>query len=41
MLPTGEILREVENKVKNTREAGESIDYLTFVLDGEPTSISI
>jgi wyosine [tRNA(Phe)-imidazoG37] synthetase (radical SAM superfamily) len=32
-----EILRDVEDKVEKTREAGESIDYLTFVPDGEPT----
>ncbi len=32
-----EILRDVEEKVRNAREVGESIDYLTFVPDGEPT----
>ena len=33
----GEILQDVLGKVKKAREAGESIDYLTFVPDGEPT----
>jgi wyosine [tRNA(Phe)-imidazoG37] synthetase (radical SAM superfamily) len=32
-----EILRDVQDKVEEAREAGESIDYLTFVPDGEPT----
>jgi wyosine [tRNA(Phe)-imidazoG37] synthetase (radical SAM superfamily) len=32
-----EIVRAVGEKVTRTREAGESIDYLTFVPDGEPT----
>ena len=32
-----EILKDVERKVESAREAGESIDYLTFVPDGEPT----
>jgi wyosine [tRNA(Phe)-imidazoG37] synthetase (radical SAM superfamily) len=32
-----EILKSVERKVESAREAGESIDYLTFVPDGEPT----
>jgi wyosine [tRNA(Phe)-imidazoG37] synthetase (radical SAM superfamily) len=32
-----EILRAVRGKVKKAREAGEPIDYLTFVPDGEPT----
>ncbi|MEO0250584.1 MAG: radical SAM protein [candidate division WOR-3 bacterium] len=32
-----EILNEVEKKVARVREAGEPIDYLTFVPDGEPT----
>ena len=32
-----EILKDVEEKVKRAREVGESIDYLTFVPDGEPT----
>jgi wyosine [tRNA(Phe)-imidazoG37] synthetase (radical SAM superfamily) len=32
-----DIMRAVGEKVARTREAGESIDYLTFVPDGEPT----
>ena len=32
-----EIVRAVEAKVAETKQAGESIDYLTFVPDGEPT----
>ena len=32
-----EILRAVRDKVEKAREAGETIDYLTFVPDGEPT----
>jgi wyosine [tRNA(Phe)-imidazoG37] synthetase (radical SAM superfamily) len=32
-----DVVRDVEDKVARTREAGESIDYLTFVPDGEPT----
>jgi wyosine [tRNA(Phe)-imidazoG37] synthetase (radical SAM superfamily) len=32
-----EILHAVQDKVKKVREAGEYIDYLTFVPDGEPT----
>ena len=32
-----EIMRAVEKKVKDAREKGEPIDYLTFVPDGEPT----
>ena len=32
-----EILKAVEKKVKDARDKGESIDYLTFVPDGEPT----
>jgi wyosine [tRNA(Phe)-imidazoG37] synthetase (radical SAM superfamily) len=32
-----EILRAVQNKVQATMKAGETIDYLTFVPDGEPT----
>ena len=31
-----EIARDVGDKVARAREAGESIDYLTFVPDGEP-----
>jgi wyosine [tRNA(Phe)-imidazoG37] synthetase (radical SAM superfamily) len=32
-----EIAQAVREKVERTRAAGESIDYLTFVPDGEPT----
>jgi wyosine [tRNA(Phe)-imidazoG37] synthetase (radical SAM superfamily) len=32
-----EITRRVEERVKRTRENGETIDYITFVADGEPT----
>ena len=32
-----EILQAVRNKVEEAREVGESVDYLTFVSDGEPT----
>ena len=32
-----DILRGVQNKVEKAKEAGEPIDYLTFVPDGEPT----
>jgi wyosine [tRNA(Phe)-imidazoG37] synthetase (radical SAM superfamily) len=32
-----EILSAVQDKVVKAKEAGESIDYLTFVPDGEPT----
>jgi len=32
-----EILRDVRGKVEKARAAGEAIDYLTFVPDGEPT----
>jgi len=32
-----EILKSVEKKVKDAKDKGESIDYLTFVPDGEPT----
>lgn len=32
-----EILRAVEGKVRQALTAGETIDYLTFVPDGEPT----
>jgi len=31
-----EILQDVHDKVEKAREAGEAIDYLTFVPDGEP-----
>jgi len=33
----GEVLKEVQDKVERTGEIGETIDYLTFVSDGEPT----
>lgn len=32
-----EILKVIEKKVKDARDKGEPIDYLTFVPDGEPT----
>lgn len=32
-----ELLKDVEKKIAEVRKAGESIDYLTFVPDGEPT----
>jgi wyosine [tRNA(Phe)-imidazoG37] synthetase (radical SAM superfamily) len=32
-----EILKAVEEKIEKTKKVGESIDYLTFVPDGEPT----
>lgn len=32
-----EILKDVEEKIERAKEVGESIDYLTFVPDGEPT----
>lgn len=32
-----EVMSDVADKVAKTREAGESIDYVTFVPDGEPT----
>jgi wyosine [tRNA(Phe)-imidazoG37] synthetase (radical SAM superfamily) len=32
-----EILNQVERRIKKVRNVGESIDYLTFVPDGEPT----
>jgi wyosine [tRNA(Phe)-imidazoG37] synthetase (radical SAM superfamily) len=31
------VLKDVRNKVHEVRQLGESIDYLTFVSDGEPT----
>jgi wyosine [tRNA(Phe)-imidazoG37] synthetase (radical SAM superfamily) len=31
------VLRDVQDKVKKAREARDTIDYLTFVPDGEPT----
>lgn len=33
----GEVLQAVREKVTKAQEAGEHIDYLTFVPDGEPT----
>jgi wyosine [tRNA(Phe)-imidazoG37] synthetase (radical SAM superfamily) len=33
----GEILKAVQDKVERAREIEETIDYLTFVPDGEPT----
>jgi len=35
--PSSKIFNEVQEKVEKSREKGESIDYLTFVPDGEPT----
>jgi wyosine [tRNA(Phe)-imidazoG37] synthetase (radical SAM superfamily) len=35
--PPEEILKDVKEKVESAREVGESIDYLSFVPDGEPT----
>jgi len=32
-----EIARRVEDRVKQIRENGEAVDYVTFVTDGEPT----
>jgi wyosine [tRNA(Phe)-imidazoG37] synthetase (radical SAM superfamily) len=32
-----EIAQNVEEKVRQAKEKGEPIDYLTFVPDGEPT----
>jgi wyosine [tRNA(Phe)-imidazoG37] synthetase (radical SAM superfamily) len=32
-----EVLQDVQQKVEKSKEAGELIDYLTFVPDGEPT----
>lgn len=32
-----EVLQDVRDKVERAREAGEHIDYLTFVPDGEPS----
>lgn len=34
---TEKVIKDVEKKVKEAKERGESIDYLTFVPDGEPT----
>jgi wyosine [tRNA(Phe)-imidazoG37] synthetase (radical SAM superfamily) len=33
----GEVFEAVQNKVQKAQKAGESVDYLTFVPDGEPT----
>jgi wyosine [tRNA(Phe)-imidazoG37] synthetase (radical SAM superfamily) len=35
--PPEEVVRQVETRVREVRERGETIDYLTFVPDGEPT----
>jgi len=35
--PPSQIFNEVQEKIKKSKEKGESIDYLTFVPDGEPT----
>ena len=35
--PPGEIVGEVEKRVREVRERGEATDYLAFVPDGEPT----
>jgi wyosine [tRNA(Phe)-imidazoG37] synthetase (radical SAM superfamily) len=32
-----QVLRDVRDKVEKAKKAGETIDYLTFVPDGEPT----
>jgi wyosine [tRNA(Phe)-imidazoG37] synthetase (radical SAM superfamily) len=32
-----EIVQDVRDKVEKARAAGEAVDYLTFVPDGEPT----
>lgn len=37
MYAPADVLHEVETKVRRVRSRGESIDYLTFVSDGEPT----
>jgi wyosine [tRNA(Phe)-imidazoG37] synthetase (radical SAM superfamily) len=34
---SGDLVHAVEEKIKEARDKGESIDYLTFVPDGEPT----
>ena len=34
---SSQIFKEVQDKVKKSKEKGEPIDYLTFVPDGEPT----
>ena len=35
--PPGDIVKEVQSRVAKVRNAGEEIDYLSFVPDGEPT----
>jgi wyosine [tRNA(Phe)-imidazoG37] synthetase (radical SAM superfamily) len=35
--PPAQVVREVEARVRDLRERGEAVDYLTFVPDGEPT----
>jgi wyosine [tRNA(Phe)-imidazoG37] synthetase (radical SAM superfamily) len=35
--PPDEVVRQVETRVRELRERGEAVDYLTFVPDGEPT----
>jgi len=35
--PPAQIFKEVQEKVKKSKEKEELIDYLTFVPDGEPT----
>lgn len=35
--PVGEVVAQVGERVEQVREAGETVDYLTFVPDGEPT----
>jgi wyosine [tRNA(Phe)-imidazoG37] synthetase (radical SAM superfamily) len=34
---TGEIFEQTKNKLEKLKQAGEKIDYITFVPDGEPT----
>jgi len=34
---SGKILKEIEYKLRELKEKGEKVDYLTFVPDGEPT----
>ena len=35
--PPRQILQDVQDKVERTRKVTETVDYLTFVPDGEPT----
>ena len=37
MKQPGIILKEAKEKVEKARVKGEHVDYITFVLDGEPT----